>query len=133
MIHNQIKSSPGTAIVLLPQKIIRDRIKSSPGTANKLNLWNDVGVAEGFHLLWMDGNILIIFGMMDGEVFVYYGWMMHKDIPWNVIHVRIHSTVRVIRLNKIESSYRDQSPSTIKMICDQIESSPGKAIVFLPQ
>jgi hypothetical protein len=43
------------------------------------------------------GNILIIFGMMEGEVFVNYGWMTREDIPRNVIHVRIHSSVRVIR------------------------------------
>jgi hypothetical protein len=47
----------------------------------------------------MDRDILIMFGMMEEplEIFVNYGWMTREDNPRNVMHVRIHSSVRVIK------------------------------------
>jgi hypothetical protein len=39
------------------------------------------------------------FVMMEGplEFFVYYGWMTRKDIPLDVMHVRIDLSVRAIK------------------------------------
>ncbi len=31
------------------------------------------------------------------EFFIYYGWMMREDIPLDVMHIRIDSSVRVIK------------------------------------